>query len=657
MKPLICIFMLATLSSQAQTYFDVVTYNIEWLGRPDKAGLSITRDQQLTLAAQDIIAAEADIYALQEIVTDPVNGDALTDLVSKLNALDVNDTWAGAYNTYFSYWWNPDYNAFPAQRQAYVYRNSTVSNVTFQTLLTTEVPEGDNRFASGRLPFMMEADLTIEGITQHVYLVNLHLKCCTGSAARRKSSMQTLVTELNANYSTVNVMVLGDFNVADVGGAYGEISTWGIYDDNDTDGLPDYEHAAGAIQDLAWDDIDHILASNELQDEYLAAPSQLRNQQLSTSVSDHFPIKTVMAFGTPPPTNQPPMVDITAPLNNSSYDQGTLVAINANATDNDGTIASVEFFVNTISIGSDNTAPYSINWTVGTGSFALTAVAIDNQTAQTTSNIVTVTGTTPGGGSVLTYDDFENGWGNWADGGSDCNFYTGGNYAHQGLNAANIQDNSGVSSSFSLTTGLDVTSFSQLKVEFWYYSKRLANGEDFWLQYYDGSSWITVRSLVKGTDFENNNFYFETVTLEAGVYSFPANASFRFMCDASGNSDDIYIDEISISGSTVTPLTARKATSITSTTSSDSKEEVEPESMLDFIVYPNPVEGELLTIAVKSASDETTVEIYDMNGKLYLSKSLTLKVSQLPLEGFNTGVYLIIIHDTINIKTQRIIIK
>ncbi|BDD05310.1 T9SS-dependent choice-of-anchor J family protein [Aureibacter tunicatorum] len=277
-------------------YLDIVTYNIEWLGKPSKAGLSISRDSQITKAAEDIINIDAEVYALQEIVVDPVNGDALTDLINKLNALDNANTWSGDYNTYFSYWWNPNYNSFPAQRQAYVYKTSKASNVSFTTLLTSEISSGDSRFGSGRLPFMMEADIMINGITQRIHLVNLHLKCCTGSANRRKSSMQTLVNELNNNYRNANVIVLGDLNVADQGGAYGEISTWGIYDDKDSDGANDYEHAAGSVQDLSYYDIDHILISNELTSEYAATPSNLKNQELNTSVSDHKPIKTSLTF-------------------------------------------------------------------------------------------------------------------------------------------------------------------------------------------------------------------------------------------------------------------------------------------------------------------------------------------------------------------------
>ncbi|MGB5928149.1 MAG: choice-of-anchor J domain-containing protein [Cyclobacteriaceae bacterium] len=289
-------------SSAMQSYavkadiFDVVTYNIEWLGAPAKAGLSLSRDEQLTQAAQDILDAGADIYALQEMVIDDVNGDALADLLSKLNSMDSGDNWSGAYNQYFSYWWNPDFANFPAQRQAFVYRTSTVSNASFTTLLTNEIPSGDNRFGSGRLPFMMSANVTIDGASINVKLVNLHLKCCTGGAARRLASMQTLVTELNANYSNDNMIVLGDYNVADNGGSTGEIATWGLYDDLDSDGTADYFHAAGAKNDLSFYDIDHILLSNELADEFALTPADVQNKQFPTRVSDHFPYLTSMVI-------------------------------------------------------------------------------------------------------------------------------------------------------------------------------------------------------------------------------------------------------------------------------------------------------------------------------------------------------------------------
>ncbi|GAL83341.1 hypothetical protein MYP_567 [Sporocytophaga myxococcoides] len=93
-------------------------------------------------------------------------------------------------------------------------------------------------------------------------------------------------------------------------------------------------------------------------------------------------------------TNSPPVVNITAPLNNAKFSPGANITIDATAADEDGSISKVEFFYNTSNlIGSDNTAPYSINWNnVPEGNYTITARATDNAgaTATTTINITVV---------------------------------------------------------------------------------------------------------------------------------------------------------------------------------------------------------------------------------------------------------------------------
>jgi len=147
---------------------------------------------------------------------------------------------------------------------------------------------------------------------------------------------------------------------------------------------------------------------------------------------------------------------------------------------------------------------------------------------------------------VLTYDDFEAGWGNYRDGGRDCRLYTGGTYAHQGNKAADIQDNSGSRSSFYHTNGIDVDTpdYTSIKVDFWFRAESMESGEDFWVRYYDGSQWRTVADYDSGDEFVNGQFYHEFVWINETDYTFPSNMKIRFQCDASGNWDDVYIDQI-----------------------------------------------------------------------------------------------------------------
>ncbi len=167
-----------------------------------------------------------------------------------------------------------------------------------------------------------------------------------------------------------------------------------------------------------------------------------------------------------------------------------------------------------------------------------------------------------GGGNAtnwveLTYDDFESGFGNYTDGGADCSLYVTTSYAHQGSNAVDIQRN-GTAGSFAHTNGIDVDApaYTQLKIEFWFYPKSMEPSatppDNFFVQYFDGSSWLTLRDYVSGVDFTNDVFQFETLFVDESSTLFPSNMKVRFMCDANGGGDDIYIDEVRVSALEIT---------------------------------------------------------------------------------------------------------
>ncbi len=191
--------------------------------------------------------------------------------------------------------------------------------------------------------------------------------------------------------------------------------------------------------------------------------------------------------------------------------------------------------------------PSHIYNSAGSYTVTLTATNPYGSDGETKTGYINVSA--PGAWTVITYDDFEGGMGSYTDGGSDMSLYNGGTYAHQGSRAADIQDNSGTSSSFYHTSSYNVSGYTQLEVQFWFYAVSMETGEDFWVQYYNGSAWQTVASFVSGTDFQNNQFYNPVVAISSALYNFPSNAKLRFMCDASNNSDDVYIDEIEFRGS------------------------------------------------------------------------------------------------------------
>ena len=81
-----------------------------------------------------------------------------------------------------------------------------------------------------------------------------------------------------------------------------------------------------------------------------------------------------------PPTGPFPIsVNISSPSNNSSFNAGTTITIQATVFGGSGSIQKVEFFADSIKLGEDLTSPYSFTWpNVTGGNFKLTAKATDS---------------------------------------------------------------------------------------------------------------------------------------------------------------------------------------------------------------------------------------------------------------------------------------
>jgi len=91
------------------------------------------------------------------------------------------------------------------------------------------------------------------------------------------------------------------------------------------------------------------------------------------------------------PPNQSPTVSINTPANNSTFTEPATIVIEATANDPDGTISRVDFYRGSTRLAQISSPPYTYTWqNVVAGSYSLTAVAIDNRNASTTSRSVNV---------------------------------------------------------------------------------------------------------------------------------------------------------------------------------------------------------------------------------------------------------------------------
>ncbi len=109
-----------------------------------------------------------------------------------------------------------------------------------------------------------------------------------------------------------------------------------------------------------------------------------------------------------------PSVVLTSPRIGAVVNQNETLTITADATDQDGTVSKVEFYVNNNKVGEDTSSPYSVTWSpAAAGDHTLTAKAFDNAGGSSSSAPIKISILEWGQrivrilplGNSLTYDD------------------------------------------------------------------------------------------------------------------------------------------------------------------------------------------------------------------------------------------------------------
>ena len=158
-------------------------------------------------------------------------------------------------------------------------------------------------------------------------------------------------------------------------------------------------------------------------------------------------------------------------------------------------------------------------------------------------------------------ENFEQSLGIWNDGGSDALRLKQTNLVN-GEYCVRLRDNSNAASSI-FTDNLDLSGYNVVFVSFHYVPLSMEANEDFFLEYSSngGANFETIKTYIVGRDFNNGDRKNDQVTINR---NFTNSSVFRFRCDASGNSDFVYIDDVTISTSSVG---GGGACSVTATTS------------------------------------------------------------------------------------------
>ena len=253
---------------------------------------------------------------------------------------------------------------------------------------------------------------------------------------------------------------------------------------------------------------------------------------------------------------------------------------------------------------------------------------------------------TTGGSEELGAHYFETGWDGWSDGGSDCYRYNGAN-SYEGNYSIRIRDNSGVASAMT-SAGYDMAGFGSVTVEFYFYPNSMESGEDFWLRYNDGSGWQTIETYTSGVNFNNDNYYSSTVTLDAANYNLVNGGQFRFQCDASANADRVYIDQVIITGN---GSQSRLANSVTQLHAQSAVRLLDNDS--DISISPNPADERIFVTVEENINK---IMIYSITGQIvYQNTKIKGLESSIDVSSFMSGIYLIAVDTEEEVITEKFI--
>ena len=200
------------------------------------------------------------------------------------------------------------------------------------------------------------------------------------------------------------------------------------------------------------------------------------------------------------------------------------------------------------------------------------------------------------------------------------------------------------------TDNLNLSSYEEITVDFSYYPRSMDNSsEDFWLQISTngGSSYTTVEEWNRDDEFVNDQRYFDAVVIPG---PFTSNTRLRFRCDASGNSDWVYIDDVEISGCSNSGSSSLVDSNGSST------------SIIKGILNlaPNPTHH-ILNINY-TVSPFTTVKmlITDINGKVQRTENVDHRNGQISkridVSNFAPGVYILHMKTADHIESKKFVV-
>ena len=280
------------------TTLDVVNWNILWFGST-AAGQGPTNDDLAQANIKRVMdSLDADVYAFSEVV-DINRFKTLIESTAGYGFI-VSDYCSNAANTSSG-------SYASGQKIAFAYRKSIITNATARGLLKSSTAANSN-WASGRVPFLLQADVVNGTATKKMNFILVHGK--SGSTAsdhlRRKDGAKELKDTLDASFNAASVIILGDYNDdLDSTISEGVNPALSSYDDivKDSTDADRYKAISMILSNtghnsmIGYNDfIDHVIISNELEADYINGSVRLIREvndwiaNYSTTTADHIPV-------------------------------------------------------------------------------------------------------------------------------------------------------------------------------------------------------------------------------------------------------------------------------------------------------------------------------------------------------------------------------
>ena len=257
---------------------------------------------------------------------------------------------------------------------------------------------------------------------------------------------------------------------------------------------------------------------------------------------------------------------------------------------------------------------------------------------------------------VINFNNFNSSWGIWNDGGSDCRRSSKDAAYSNGGTGRSVRLRDNTSTSTMTTDNLDLSAYDEITIDFNYYARSMDNSnEDFWLQISTdgGSNYTTVEEWNRDDEFVNNVRYFNQVILSG---PFTATTRFRFRCDASGNSDWVYIDDVEISGcNNGSQLRTDKNPPKEPVT-----KEIEDEKSIK--VYPNPASRALYVDCRMYNGIKANISLFNVRGEIVKTVNLDGDYDDpqvIDINNLSDGLYLLVMKDLSGniLENKRILVN